>query len=106
MRNTVPFALMLTLACTAATPPPPTTSSAAEAPYGMTVEEEARILALEDRREVDQPFIDRWIAHPNPTHRRRIALALARIGQHAFIDTNRNQIFDPPLEKRAGIEDL
>lgn len=106
MRNTIPIALMLTLACTTATPPPTAAPAAAEEPYGMTVEEEARILALEDRREVDQTLIDRWIAHPNPIHRRRIVLALARIGQHAFIDTNKNLIFDPPFEKRAGIDDL
>ena len=103
MRNAVPFALILTLACATATPPP---SQSADAPYGMTVEEEARILALEDRREVDQDLIDRWIAHENAAHRLRIVMALARIGPHTFIDANKNLVFDQPAEKRAGVDAL
>src|SRR5688572_1563900 len=103
MRNAVPFALMLTLACATATPPAPLPT---DAPYGMTIEEEARILALEDRRELDHDLVDRWIAHPNPAHRLRMVMALARIGPHTFIDANENRFFDPPTEKRAGVEAL
>jgi cyclophilin family peptidyl-prolyl cis-trans isomerase/thiol-disulfide isomerase/thioredoxin len=108
MRHAVPFALILALACTT-TPPPapaPATRPADAGPYGMTVEEEARIVALEDRRELDQPLIDRWVAHENPLHRLRIAMALARIGPHTFVDANNNRLFDPPSEKRGGIEAL
>src|SRR5688500_7444064 len=103
MRNAVLFALILTLACTTATPPAPTPT---EAPYGMTVAEEARILVLEDRRELDQELIDRWIVHPNPAHRLRIVMALARIGPHAFLDANDNRVFDSPAEKRGGVDAL
>jgi cyclophilin family peptidyl-prolyl cis-trans isomerase/HEAT repeat protein len=46
----------------------------------MTVEEEASILALEDRRELDPAVVDKWVHHENTLHRQRIALALGRIG--------------------------
>ena len=109
MRNTLPLALILAVACTTATPPPspaPETKQAEAAPYGITVEEEARILAMEDRREIDQTLVDQWIAHPNPLHRLRMAIALGRIGPHTFVDTNNNRLFDVPLEKRWGVEAL
>src|SRR5438034_832281 len=80
---------------------PPTPSE----PYGFTVEEEARILQLEDRREYDAALVERWIRHPNPLHRARIALALARIGPHTFIDGNGNGERDP-TERQAGVDDL
>ena len=112
MRNAVPFALILTFACTTATtPPPPAAPTApaatpADTQYGMTVEEEATILALEDRRELDMNVINQWVAHENPLHRVRIAMALARIGPHAFEERNNNQLFDPPAEKRGGVDAL
>jgi cyclophilin family peptidyl-prolyl cis-trans isomerase/HEAT repeat protein len=72
----------------------------------MTVAEEARIVALEDRREYDREVVAAWVKHPNALHRRRIALALARIGSHDFIDVNNNGAFDEPGEKRAGVNEL
>src|SRR5205807_6703664 len=86
---------------------PPATRPAAEPPqpYGLTVEEEARVLALEDRREYDQALVDAWIHHPNPLHRARIALALGRIGPHTFVDLNGNGERDSN-ERQAGVEDL
>jgi len=72
----------------------------------MTIEEEARVLALEDRREYDPALAAAWVQHPNSLHRLRIALALGRIGPHAFIDANQDGDFDPPAEKRAGIDEL
>jgi cyclophilin family peptidyl-prolyl cis-trans isomerase/HEAT repeat protein len=80
-------------ACTTANPPaaapaaqPATPASAAATtpePHGMTVEEEAQVLALEDRREFDATIIDAWVQHPNVLHRLRIAQAIGRIGPHA-----------------------
>ncbi len=107
MRIAVPAALLLTLACTTATSPPllpPQTPS--PQPQGMTIEEEARILGLEDRREYDPAFTASWIQHADAQHRIRIALALGRIGPHAFVDSNNDGDFDPPDEKRAGVAEL
>ena len=73
--------------------------------YGLTVEEEAHVLALEDRREYDPAFVDKWVHHPNPLHRIRIALALGRIGPHTFVDTNGNGERDS-TERQAGVEEL
>jgi cyclophilin family peptidyl-prolyl cis-trans isomerase/HEAT repeat protein len=75
------------------------------APYGFTIEEEARVLALEDRREYDPEFVNAWIHHPNSLHRARIALALGRIGPHTFIDANGNGE-RAATERQAGVEDL
>jgi cyclophilin family peptidyl-prolyl cis-trans isomerase/HEAT repeat protein len=72
----------------------------------MTVAEEARILALEDRREYDPAVVAQWVKHENSLHRRRIALALGRIGPHTFVDSNASGEFDPPTEKRAGVDEL
>lgn len=77
----------------------------AAGPYGLTIEEEAKILALEDRRELDQTMVAEWSAHPNALHRRRIALALARIGPHTFLDVNKNGTLDSS-ETHAGISTL
>jgi cyclophilin family peptidyl-prolyl cis-trans isomerase/HEAT repeat protein len=105
MRHLV--AVILITGCTAATTPPPKPAAAPqpEAPYGFTVEEEARILRLEDRREYDAALVQRWVHHPNSLHRARIALALARIGPHTFIDVNGNGERDSN-ERQAGVEDL
>ena len=51
--------------------------------YGFTVDEEARILRLEDRREYDAALAEAWLRNANPPHRARMALALGRIGPHA-----------------------
>ena len=98
------FAAALLLAYCAATPLPPAPAPARE-PYGITAEEEARVLALEDRREYDAAIVDQWVHHPNPLHRARIALALGRIGPHTFIDANGNGERDPN-ERQAGVDEL
>jgi cyclophilin family peptidyl-prolyl cis-trans isomerase/HEAT repeat protein len=107
MRKLAPV-LLIALACTTTTAPPPATESSATpaAPYGMTVAEEARILALEDRREYDATVVAAWVKHPNVLHRRRIAMALARIGPHDFVDANNNGVLDEPAEKHAGVSEL
>jgi cyclophilin family peptidyl-prolyl cis-trans isomerase/HEAT repeat protein len=99
--------LTLGLACTTTTTPPaPAESSAQPArPYGMTVEEEARILALEDRREYDPQLVATWVKHPNALHRVRIALALGRIGPHTFVDADGDRELDPE-EAHAGVTEL
>ena len=113
MRTTAVVPLLLLIGCTTATAPlvaPSTTSStssgsagsAAEV-HGFTIEEEARILELEDRRMFDAPLADQWMHHPNSLHRARMALALARIGPHTFIDSNGNGVRDEG-EHQAGVE--
>ncbi|HEX6101367.1 MAG TPA: peptidylprolyl isomerase [Thermoanaerobaculia bacterium] len=78
MRKLLPVILLA--ACTIQQPPPPALPVPPAEPHGLTVEEEARILALEDRREHDAAVVNAWVSHPNPLHRLRIALALGRIG--------------------------
>jgi cyclophilin family peptidyl-prolyl cis-trans isomerase/HEAT repeat protein len=106
MRKLAP--LVLFLACTttpAPTTPPATTPAEAAQPYGMTVAEEASIVALEDRREYNPEVVAQWVKHENSLHRRRIALALGRIGPHTFADTDADGEMDPN-ERRAGIAEL
>jgi cyclophilin family peptidyl-prolyl cis-trans isomerase/HEAT repeat protein len=78
--------LLLLASCAVIAPPPPAPPApqpAAEPqPYGFTVAEEARILEMEDKREWDADLVSQWLHHENPLHRRRIALALGRIGPH------------------------
>lgn len=71
----------------------------------MTVEEEARILALEDRRQYDPALVSWAAAHPNALHRQRIALALGRIGPHTFVDADNDNEMDAN-ERRAGVTEL
>lgn len=79
MRKLLP--LLLFVACaTQQAPPPPAAPAPPAEPHGLTIEEEASILGLEDRREHDAAVVDAWVAHPNALHRLRIALALGRIG--------------------------
>ena len=108
MRRLTSLLLAFAFACTTTTPAPtpPPEKDAVAAPHGMTIEEEARILALEDRREYDPALVAEWVRHPNILHRLRIAQALGRIGPHAFVDTNANNAFDTPAEKRAGLDEL
>jgi cyclophilin family peptidyl-prolyl cis-trans isomerase/HEAT repeat protein len=95
------------IACTTTTTPPaPAESSGQPAqPYGMTVDEEARILALEDRREYDPRLVADWVKHPNVLHRVRIALALGRIGPHTFADADGDRELDAE-EAQAGVTEL
>ena len=107
MRTFASLALLLVVACTTSTPPAPVDSAAPApaAPYGLTVEEEAQILALEDRREYAPEVVAAWTAHPNPLHRLRIALALGRIGPHAFLDKDGDRELDAD-EGQAGLAEL
>jgi len=108
MRTLPLLTLALFVACSTATPPPPpeTAPAAPAVPHGLTVEEEAQVLALEDQRQYDPAFAAAWVQHPNPLHRLRIALALGRIGPQVFVDANNDGDFDTPTEKRAGIDEL
>jgi cyclophilin family peptidyl-prolyl cis-trans isomerase/HEAT repeat protein len=80
MRKLLP--LILLISCATQTPPPAPTPVPAAPPeaYGLTVEEEASILSIEDRRDPDVAVIERFVRHENALHRQRIALALGRIG--------------------------
>lgn len=83
MRKLAAFAMFLAVSCTTTTPPSSSPAArGSQASHGLTIAEEARILALEDRREYDPAIIGSWIKHRNSLHRLRIALAIARIGPH------------------------
>jgi cyclophilin family peptidyl-prolyl cis-trans isomerase/HEAT repeat protein len=71
----------------------------------MTVEEEARILRLEDRREYDPAIVAEWVHHPNALHRARIAMALGRIGPHTVLDANHDGE-RAATDRPAGLADL
>ncbi|HKR65227.1 MAG TPA: HEAT repeat domain-containing protein [Thermoanaerobaculia bacterium] len=87
MRKLAPFVLVFGIACSTGNPQSSILNpQSPAAPYGLTIAEEARILALEDRRELDPALVAQWVKHPNPLHRLRIAMALARIGPHNFLD--------------------
>jgi cyclophilin family peptidyl-prolyl cis-trans isomerase/HEAT repeat protein len=108
MRKIAFAPLLLAIACTTiapAPPPGPPPAPAAPAVHGFTIEEEARVLRLEDRREYDAPMVDSWIANPNALHRVRMALALGRIGPHTFVDANGNGVRDAG-ERQAGVAQL
>src|SRR5205085_1709563 len=104
--------LLILASCATGTTPssssgaPKETSMQPAGPWGLTITEEARILALEDRREYDPALVADWVKNPNSLHRQRIALALARIGPVTFIDKNGDGFYDPPEETRAGLEEL
>ncbi len=86
--------------------PPPAASPADTSPpplEGMTLREEATVLRLEDRREFDREVSARWASSSNVLMRRRIALALGRIGTATFDDENGNGSRDPN-ETMAGVE--
>lgn len=106
MRKLVPIVLILGMACTTATAPKTSSSSQPGVPYGLSVEEEAQILAMEDRRAIDPALVSTFVAHPNSLHRQRIALALGRIGPHDFVDTDSDGWFDVDEERRAGVAEL
>ncbi|HEX9458076.1 MAG TPA: HEAT repeat domain-containing protein [Thermoanaerobaculia bacterium] len=106
MRNVVLASLLLAVACTTAVPPPPPPPPPApRVSYGFKVEEEVRILQVEDRREYDAALVDWGIHHPNALHRARMALALGRIGPHTFVDANGNGVRDEG-ERQAGVAQL
>ena len=106
MRNAVFVLLLLAIACTTvAPPPPPIQTPTTPKAYGFTIEEEMRILQVEDRREYDAALTDWGIHHPNALHRARMALALGRIGPHTFVDANSNGVRDEG-EHQAGVAQL
>jgi cyclophilin family peptidyl-prolyl cis-trans isomerase/HEAT repeat protein len=109
MRYTVFALLFVAVACTTVVPPPPPPppppAPAPRVSYGFKVEEEVRILQVEDRREYDAALVDWGIHHPNALHRARMALALGRIGPHTFVDANGNGVRDEG-ERQAGVAQL
>jgi len=93
------------LSCTSVKTAPPPSASAAPERHGFTIDEEATILRLEDRREYDPSIVAQWLQHPNVLHRARMAIALGRIGQATFIDGNGNGEKDGS-ERMAGVDAL
>jgi len=107
MRRYALLALLLS-ACAAAPPPPPKPAPApAPEVYGFTVEEEARVLRLEDRREFDAATVNAWLTNPNPLHRKRMALAVGRIapqsGTRAGADALAPLVNDPDRTVRETV---
>ena len=109
MRKLASIALLLgitsVIGCTTSTPPASVESPSQPSQHGLTVAEEASILTLEDRREYSPELVAKWVKHPNPLHRLRIALALGRIGPHAFVDADGDNELDPN-ELQAGAAEL
>jgi cyclophilin family peptidyl-prolyl cis-trans isomerase/HEAT repeat protein len=109
MRRAIPLILLALAACSTVPQQPPAPAkpqtAAPPAVHGLTTEEEAHVLALEDRREYDPALTAEWLANPNPLHRARIALSLGRIGPLTFADANSNGERDPG-EKQAGVDAL
>lgn len=99
------LSLSLAGCATAVAPPPaaPAAGQAVEPPaWGFTAEEEAVVLRLEDRREWDAAVAEGWMRSANPLQRRRMALALGRIGGATFLDGNGNGVRDAG-EQQAGV---
>jgi cyclophilin family peptidyl-prolyl cis-trans isomerase/HEAT repeat protein len=105
MRPVIASSLLLVMCCTATPPPAPAPPPPPQpvVPFGLTTDEEARILALEDRREFDAAMAEDWLARPNSLHRQRMAQALGRIGPHTFVDSNHNGERDAG-EHQAGVD--
>src|SRR3954453_16902306 len=102
--------LLLLAACTIIAPPPPPPPApvpvpAAPVAYGFKLDEEVKILQIEDRRQYFAPLADWGIHHPNALHRARMALALGRIGPATFVDDNNNGVRDEG-ERQAGVAQL
>jgi cyclophilin family peptidyl-prolyl cis-trans isomerase/HEAT repeat protein len=111
MRTTTLTPLLILIACSTIVPtppppaPPPAPAPAAPAVYGFKLEEEVKILQIEDRRQYYAPLVEWGIHHPNALHRARMALALGRIGPHSFADDNNNGVRDEG-ERQAGVAQL
>jgi len=75
--------------------------------YGFTIEEEARVLRLEDRREFDAATVHAWLTNTNALHRKRMALAVGRIcpqsEQAAGAAALANLVNDPEREVRETV---
>jgi cyclophilin family peptidyl-prolyl cis-trans isomerase/HEAT repeat protein len=108
MRTTALTPLLILIACsTIAPPPPPAPAPAPTTPaaYGFKLDEEVKMLQIEDRRQYYAPLVEWGIHHPNALHRARMALALGRIGPHTFVDANNNGVRDEG-ERQAGVAQL
>jgi cyclophilin family peptidyl-prolyl cis-trans isomerase/HEAT repeat protein len=111
MRTTALASLLILAGCSIIAPPPPPpppVPAATPAPpraYGFKIEEEVKILQIEDRRQYYAPLAEWGIHHPNALHRARMALALGRIGPHTFDDANGNGVRDEG-ERQAGVAQL
>jgi cyclophilin family peptidyl-prolyl cis-trans isomerase/HEAT repeat protein len=105
MRKLAAAVFLLGIACTTVAPPQAPAPGAGEE-YGLTIQEEARVLAMEDRRALDPSIVTAFVQHPNVLHRQRIALALGRIGPHDFVDVNGDGDFDPADERKGGVAEL
>jgi len=110
MRTATFTPLLILAACTIVAPPPPPPPApspvpAAPAVYGFKLEEEVKILQIEDRRQYYAPLADWGIHHQNALHRARMALALGRIGPQTFDDANGNGVKDEG-ERQAGVAQL
>src|SRR5205823_3683919 len=110
MRATILTPLLILAACTIIAPPPPPPPAPAPVPaapavYGFKLDEEVKILQIEDRRQYYAPLADWGIHHPNALHRARMALALGRIGPSTFADDNNNGVRDEG-ERQAGVAQL
>jgi cyclophilin family peptidyl-prolyl cis-trans isomerase/HEAT repeat protein len=110
MRTTTLTPLLILAACTIIAPPPPPPPAPAATPaapvaYGFKLDEEVKLLQIEDRRQYYAPLVDWGIHHPNALHRARMALALGRIGPQTFVDDNNNGVRDEG-ERQAGVAQL
>jgi cyclophilin family peptidyl-prolyl cis-trans isomerase/HEAT repeat protein len=111
MRATTLTPLLILAACTIVAPSPPPPAAPEPAPaaapvaYGFKLDEEVKILQIEDRRQYYAPLVDWGIHHPNALHRARMALALGRIGPSTFVDDNNNGVRDQG-ERQAGVAQL
>lgn len=86
-RIVLALAALLAAACsTSPAPAPEVTPVAGEASPAAETRSEAPLLRLEDRREYDRAVILDWASDPRPEHRRRVAIAIARIGAASFED--------------------
>jgi cyclophilin family peptidyl-prolyl cis-trans isomerase/HEAT repeat protein len=102
--TTVPLILsLLAAACGGTLPPAPPAVVEPLVDHGLTLQEEAKLLQLEDRREFDAELAAQWLRHPSASHRARMALALARIGTATFVDANGNGVRDEG-ELMAGVQ--
>lgn len=94
--------LLLLVSCATSVQKPSKTTAASP---GLRVRDEAVILRLEDRRELDRAIAKAWSADPDPAKRARIALALGRIGTATFDDANGNGRRETS-ETMAGVPEL
>lgn len=84
-------------------PAPQLVSPATGPAWGLSADDEARLLFLEDRREYDARLAQQWLSSPNPLQRVRMALFLAHVGPHTFADDNHDGQRDPG-EHQAGVD--